>query len=78
MREYCRTREPRFRTVRQAVYLLAGPLESMHEPYRKLLGISWRARYKGRDGVNEKNALECCDQTLAAIMQGRRSDAGPQ
>ena len=57
---------------------MVGPFECMHGPYEKSFGIRWCPRYKGRDGVDEKNALECCDQILAAIMQGRRSDAGPQ
>lgn len=58
---------------------MAGPFESTHEPYEKSLAIGRRARHGGRDGVDEKeDAPKCYDQNLAAIMQGRRSDAGPQ
>lgn len=80
--EYCRSKGVEIPSNRrQTADLLADLFESRHEPYKKSSAISWRARYKGRDGVDEKhkeNALKYYNQILAAIRQGRRAGAGRQ
>lgn len=79
--EYCRSKGVEIPSNRrQTAELLADLFESLHEPYKKSLAISWRARYKGRDGVDEKHKenAKYYNQILAAIRQGRRSGTGRQ